>query len=129
MPGYEVIGYTVNGDAVDWTDGEQNIIAYTPEVGTQAQGFWPSEDDIIGLCIDQVYPNKIFAHVAGADIIVGEYEFSDEGIIQGENLDLEIVIQNRGLSNSYGDVDISIIPLNDHIAIDIESYNLYPESY
>ena len=54
--------------------------------------------------------HKIFAYVAGADIILGGYEFSDEDIIQGENLDLEIVIQNHGLSNSYGDVDISIIP-------------------
>ena len=122
--GLATIGYAVNGDAVDWTYGDQGIVSYVPEVGSSSQGFWPSEDDVVGLCIDQVHANKIFAYVAGADIILGGYEFSDEDIIQGENLDLEIVIQNRGLSNSYGDVDISIIPLNDHIAIDIESYTM-----
>ena len=122
--GLATIGYAVNGDAVDWTYGDQGIVSYVPEVGSSSQGFWPSEDDVVGLCIDQVHANKTFAYVAGADIIVGGYEFSDEDIIQGENLDLEIVIQNRGLSNSYGDVDISIIPLNDHIAIDIESYTM-----
>ena len=120
----ESIGYTVNGGANDWTYGDAGLISYAPEVGSSSQGFWPSEDDIIGLCNDQVYPNKIFAHVAGADIIVGEYEFSIEDITQGESLNLEVVIQNRGLSNSYGDVDISINPLNDHIAIDLESYTM-----
>ena len=40
--GLATIGYTVNGDAVDWTFGDQNIITYVPEIGTQAQGFWPS---------------------------------------------------------------------------------------
>ena len=49
--GYDVIGYTVNGDAVDWTFGEQNIISYTPEVGSSSQGFWPSEND--GICDNQ----------------------------------------------------------------------------
>ena len=32
------VGYTVNGDAVDWTYGDQNIIAYVPEVGSPSQG-------------------------------------------------------------------------------------------
>ena len=39
--GYETIGYTVNGDAVDWTYGNNGIITYTPEVGSSSQGFWP----------------------------------------------------------------------------------------
>ena len=37
--GYELINYTVNGDAVDWSYGDQGLIAYTPEVGSSSQGF------------------------------------------------------------------------------------------
>ncbi|MFL2983485.1 MAG: M14 family zinc carboxypeptidase [Candidatus Neomarinimicrobiota bacterium] len=122
--GFATIGYTVNGDAVDWTYGDQDIISYVPEVGSSSQGFWPSEDDVVGLCLDQVYANKIFAYVAGADIIVSDYEFSEEDIIQGETIDIEIVIQNRGLSNSFGDIEISINALNDYISIDTESYTM-----
>ena len=92
--GYEVIGYTVNGDAVDWTYGEQNIIAYTPEVGTQAQGFWPSEDDVLQLCIDQLHANKVFSHVSGPDIIVHSYEISEEYLELGQEAEIDILIQN-----------------------------------
>ena len=120
--GFEMIGYTVNGDAVDWTYGDQNIIAYTPEVGTQSQGFWPSEDDVSQLCIDQLYANKVFSFVAGSDIIIHSYEISEEFIEQGEEAEIEILIQNRGLSNSDGDIQINLIPLNDWITFELESY-------
>ena len=48
--GLDAIGYTVNGDAVDWTYGEQGLISYVPEVGAYSQGFWPSEDEVEQLC-------------------------------------------------------------------------------
>ena len=62
--GLDGIGYTVNGDAVDWSYGNQGLIAYVPEVGSYSQGFWPSEDEVEQLCIDQFHPNKIFSFVA-----------------------------------------------------------------
>ncbi len=65
--GLDGIGYTVNGDAVDWSYGDQDLIAYVPEVGSYSQGFWPSEDEVEQLCIDQLHPNKIFSFVASSD--------------------------------------------------------------
>ena len=122
--GYEVIGYTVNGDAVDWTYGEQNIIAYTPEVGTQAQGFWPSEDDILQLCIDQLHANKVFSHVSGPDIIVHSYEISEEYLELGQEAEIQILIQNRGLTNSGSEIEVSFSPLNNSISLDLESFTI-----
>ena len=122
--GLATIGYTVNGDAVDWTYGDQEIVSYVPEVGSSSQGFWPSENDVVGLCSQQVHPNKIFAFVAGSDIIVHSYELSEEDVIPGETLELEVVIQNRGLSNSGGDIEIIISGLNDLISLDMESYSM-----
>ena len=122
--GYEVIGYTVNGDAVDWTYGEQNIIAYTPEVGTQAQGFWPSEDDVLQLCIDQLHANKVFSHVSGPDIIIHSYQISEEYLEIGQEAEIEILIQNRGLTNSGSEIEVSFLPLNNLISLDLESFTI-----
>ena len=120
--GYELIGYTVNGDAVDWSYGDQELISYVPEVGSYAQGFWPSEDEVEQLCIDQLHPNKIFAFVTGSDIIVYSYEFSQDFLLPGSEVEIEIVIQNRGLTNSGGDIEISFSPLNGLISFENEPY-------
>ena len=116
--GFATIGYTVNGDAVDWTYGSEDIISYVPEVGSPSQGFWPSEDEITQLCSDQVHSNKAFAFVAGSDMVMHSYALSEEFTLPGEEIDLEIVIQNRGLSDSNGDTEMSFSSLNNLISLD-----------
>ena len=122
--GLSTIGYTVNGDAVDWTYGDQSIISYVPEVGSTSQGFWPPESDVLELCLDQVHSNKIFAFVAGSDIIIHSYELSHEDMVPGETVELDVVIQNRGLSDSDAYIDININTLNEFISLDTESYTM-----
>ena len=122
--GLSTIGYTVNGDAVDWTYGDQNIISYVPEVGSTSQGFWPPESDVVDLCLDQVHSNKIFALVAGADIVIKTHDLSQDEIIPGDNLELSILIQNRGLSASETDIDINVNALNELLSLDTESYTM-----
>ena len=122
--GLSTIGYTVNGDAVDWTYGDQDIISYVPEVGSPSQGFWPSENEVLDLCIAQLHSNKIFAFVSGSDIVVHSYELSEEFIMPGEEIEMELIIQNRGLSNSNGDIEIYVGPMNNQISFDTESYTM-----
>ena len=50
------------------------------------------------------------------------YQFSEEDILPGDSVEIEIVIQNRGLQNSNGDIDVSLNALNDIIGINIDSY-------
>lgn len=45
--GYEMIGYNANGTATDWHFGDKNIFTFTPEIGAEADGFWPTQDKII----------------------------------------------------------------------------------
>ncbi len=122
--GYETIGYTVNGDAVDWTYGEESLIAFTPEIGSPSQGFWPPEDDVTSLCEDQVHSNKTFAFVAGSDLIVYDYGFSDELIAPGDETEVDIIIKNRGLMESGEEIEISIAPLDEWLFLNIESYTM-----
>ena len=115
--GFEVIGYTVNGDAVDWSYGDQGLIAYTPEVGSSSQGFWPPEYHVETLCQDQVHPNKIFAFVAGSDFMIS-HENIDDSVIEPDTIvTLEIEIQNRGLTDSDGPVEVLFHALNGHISL------------
>ena len=111
--GTETIGYGVNGDAVDWTYGTAGLISYTPEVGSYADNFWPSEDRVIPLCQDQVHSNKIFALVAGSDYIVYDRLFDNQFPTLEDTVAISLVIQNRGLTNSDGSVSLTINPLND----------------
>ena len=110
--GYELIGYTVNGDAVDWTYGDQELVAFTPEVGSYIQGFWPSENDVLPLCEDQVHPNKIFAFVAGPDLVLNYSNLSLEEVNPGVELEIEMEIKNRGLTDLNDEIQINFSPMN-----------------
>lgn len=60
--------YSVNGNSDDWMyadPAKPKMFAYTPEVGSQDDGFWPTIDRIIPLCQEQVSANFLAARFAG----------------------------------------------------------------
>ena len=124
--GQETVGYTVNGDAVDWTYGNQGLITYTPEVGTSNDSFWPSENRVIPLCANQVSANSIFAFVSGNDIILKRVEFPDRFFDPGDSVNVSIQIQNRGLLDSDGFITVGITQLNSFIELPIDSILVSP---
>ena len=122
--GMETIGYGVNGDAVDWTYGSAGLLSYTPEVGSHADNFWPSEDRVVPLCQDQVHSNKVFALVAGSDYIVFDRLLDNQFPELEDTVAISLVIQNRGLTDSDGSVSIIINPLNDVSLVNNESVTI-----
>jgi len=122
--GMETIGYGVNGDAVDWTYSSAGLLSYTPEVGSYADNFWPSEDRVVPLCQDQVHSNKVFALVAGSDYIVFDRLLDNQSPELEDIVAISLVIQNRGLTDSDGSVSISINPLNDISLINNETVTI-----
>ncbi|MED5427272.1 MAG: M14 family zinc carboxypeptidase [Candidatus Neomarinimicrobiota bacterium] len=122
--GYETIGYTVNGDAVDWTYGAQGLVTFTPEVGSYDDYFWPSEDRIVPLCKDQLHPNMVFSFVAGNDIVLQDVQFPVEEFLSGETVTAELHIQNRGLMDSDGNISITLEPVNSFISLDTDSIRI-----
>tara|TARA_Y100001970_G_scaffold290743_1_gene425562 strand:- start:866 stop:3127 length:2262 start_codon:yes stop_codon:yes gene_type:complete len=119
--GLETVGYTVNGDAVDWTYGNQGIINFTPEVGTPNDSFWPSESRVVPLCANQVYPNTILSFISGNDIILRKIEFSDRIFLPGDSISISLFIQNRGLISSDGGITVGIEELNTLIELPNDS--------
>ncbi len=122
--GLSTVGYSVNGDAVDWSYGQKNIISFTPEVGSYQQGFWPSENEILELCSLQFYPNKIFALVAGQDIVLESYQLSESDIMPGSEINLDLSLKNRGLENINGNLIVEIDSQNDYLNIQILAMSL-----
>jgi len=106
--GIETVGYTVNGEADDWFYGEEGVFAYTPEIGNNNDGFWPSSDRIFPLAEENLFPNQFLALAAGSkyDISV---EILNNSFEIGEQYYLSLFIANSGLSDSNGDVYVDII--------------------
>ncbi len=67
--GNQTVGYLVNGEACDWMYGEQDtkdkVFAFTPEVGSFSDGFWPDINRIFPLAEENLYPNIRLAYGEG----------------------------------------------------------------
>lgn len=65
----QTVNYTVNGSSDDWMYGDVSskpkVFAWTPEVGTGSDGFWPMINRIIPLCNENMFANITMARLAG----------------------------------------------------------------
>ncbi|MEA3286401.1 MAG: M14 family zinc carboxypeptidase [Candidatus Marinimicrobia bacterium] len=97
--GDETVGYSVNGDAVDYMYGDLGIINFTPEVGTWSEGgFWPPTDMIYELAEENLSMNIHLAGVAGSWVRLESFELLQEGpLTDGAVVPCQLVIKNKGL--------------------------------
>ncbi|MAV64230.1 MAG: hypothetical protein CMG00_03455 [Candidatus Marinimicrobia bacterium] len=89
--------YPVNGEACDWMYGEHQIFAYTPEVGSYEDGFWPATERIVPLAEENLHPNKILAMYSGS-VLEPVLSSTDGPFKQGLTYPLYLKIKNLGLS-------------------------------
>ncbi|NOX89248.1 MAG: T9SS type A sorting domain-containing protein [Calditrichaeota bacterium] len=103
--GEETVNYATNGDSDDWMYGEQSekpkILAFTPEVGDDSDGFWPNQDRIVPLCKENLRANLNFAWFAGGRLETQNYFISNDDDHNGypdpgESLSLICNVQNIG---------------------------------
>ena len=103
--------YPAAGDSDDWMyDGDlttkPKIYALTPETGSNADGFWPSESRILPICKENVWQNTIAAHLPH---IYGATQEIDPPSIENLTGYFHYEYQRLGLTN--GPVSVSIQPL------------------
>jgi murein tripeptide amidase MpaA len=64
---WEVL-YPVNGGSIDWEYGytvsKPMILAISPEIGTQSDGFWPPSTRILPLCQLELPAHRLYAELA-----------------------------------------------------------------
>ena len=114
-PGYTTI-YATNGGSDDWMYGEQTtkdlIYAYTPEVGDGTVGFWPTVDQIIPLCQENMYQNLMAAIFCGPYAVARDLSPS---IVEKPTGMFFFELQRLGLEDG-ATYTVSIEPVNDAIA-------------
>ena len=111
-PGSTTI-YPSNGGSDDWMYGEQDtkakIFAYTPEVGSQNDGFWPYVSRIIPLCQENMLQSILAARFSGPYAEVVDLTPIIIPELQG-NVKFEI----KRLGQSNATFTVSLIPLSDN---------------
>lgn len=80
--------YPASGDSDDYMYMDDlsikpKIFAFTPEIGSDNDGFWPTEDRILPLCQNMFFSNLVLAHAAHNYWTVKEIDGSNITAMQG----------------------------------------------
>jgi hypothetical protein len=117
---WATVAYGVNGDAVDWSYGEQveknKVFALTPEVGGDSDGFWPASSRIIPLAQENLGPNLYYAWITGARAVyVGTTAGPD--VPAGQTGTAVVEITNYGLGANADDVTLTLASNDPYVTI------------
>jgi len=110
--------YPVNGEACDWMYGVHDIFAYTPEIGSGADGFWPSTNRIIPLAEENLYPNQVLALNVGSKYEI-EINVNSSEFVVDESYPLSISVANKGMGDSNGNVFI-VVESSDNLIFELD---------
>lgn len=95
---YETLNYFVNGGSDDWFYGEQEtkdkVFAFTPEAGSQADGFWPAIYRIEEICAGHVGMNTYLARLA---LAYAEINQTCDYYIEEHDSSFNFELKNYGL--------------------------------
>ena len=107
--------YPTNGGSDDWMYGEtenKNVVfAYTPEVGNDNDGFWPSVSRIIPLCQENMIQNIYAAWLAGS---YGKLAETAPTVIGTTESYITFDLTRLGFGETDG-WKVSLTPLDDQI--------------
>ncbi|MDX2002841.1 MAG: M14 family zinc carboxypeptidase [Chitinophagales bacterium] len=113
--GDQTVNYTTNGDSDDWMYGEQiskgKIFALTPESGSQIDGFWPDQSQIVPICIDNVHQNLSAARFL---LNYGRTEDLSASILPSTNGTLDVKVIKAGLDVA-GALSVRLEPISPSI--------------
>lgn len=107
--------YATNGNSDDYmygdTQGKNAIFAFTPELGSSVDGFWPAISRIIPICQENMIQNVYAALLSGPYAKISD---RTEPIVSSKNFYFKYDIQRLGLSNA-NQFTVSIQPLDNAI--------------
>ena len=100
--------YPAAGDSDDWMYNDDlvakpKIYAMTPEIGSDADGFWPAQSRIIPICKSMVWMNLILAHLPH---VYGYATDTDPSKIETFNGYFHYDLERLGLTD--GDITVSM---------------------
>ncbi|MEL6660635.1 MAG: M14 family zinc carboxypeptidase, partial [Bacteroidota bacterium] len=103
-----------SGTTQYWLYDALGSLTWTPEIGTD--GFWAPVNTIIPLVNEHVKPMEYLCWVVGA---IADYQgftvLNGEGLSIGQNLELDIEIKNKGLSQTANNVVVTVSSPNANV--------------
>ncbi len=99
----QTVAYGVRGVTDDWyynDSGHSKAIAFTPEVGTGSDGFWPTQARILPLAQSTIRQNIHFVLAGGPYVAPNTITLNKENYVPGEQGSIEIKFRNKGLMNA-----------------------------
>jgi murein tripeptide amidase MpaA len=105
----QTVGYAVRGSSDDWMYAGmsgKNIMAYTPEVGTPDDGFWPTPDRIIPHGAENLATNMMTAWSAGVNLRPVQSYVREHPTTGAARLVVEV--QNIGIQHAQEMAGLSI---------------------
>ena len=110
----DLLGYTVDGVTFDWTYAgatHPEIYAVSNEIGSGADGFWPSFDRRDALFADNVWPMLYLMMAAGsyADVQLVSATDPAGGLLEpGDGGRLTLAVENHGLTEAASGVQLTV---------------------
>ncbi len=107
--GDATVGYTTNGDADDWMYGDvetkARIFSMTPEVGNDADWFWPVPSRILPLAAENLSANLDLAKLAGQHIAIRSAEVDQRS--NDQTIAFRITLANAGVRTTTPSATVS----------------------
>ncbi|HDR03933.1 MAG TPA: hypothetical protein ENN84_01630 [Candidatus Marinimicrobia bacterium] len=95
--------YPTNGGSDDWIYGSKGIFAFTGEIGSYSDGFWPATSRIEPLAEENLEPNLYFISIAGANIAFKRLFLASGSFLTiGDTTELSVTLENSGLDSPKG---------------------------
>ncbi|MBE2279063.1 MAG: immune inhibitor A [Ignavibacteriaceae bacterium] len=113
--------YAVRGVTDDYyydgnVEDNGNIFAMTPEVGSSADGFWPTQNRIFPLAQINLMPNLYYTWVAGEYVSFLRAQFSQNYFLPGDNFTANVTLKNKGLANG-NNISMQITSLSEFATV------------
>jgi hypothetical protein len=113
--------YTTNGDFNDWTYGDTQskprCFSWTPEIGTDDDGFWPLPSRIVPLAIENVGRGYFVAAIAGPYVRAESSTLAWGELVAGQAEPLAVRARNLGLAPTPANLTATLLPLDAGIAV------------
>jgi hypothetical protein len=111
-----IVLYVTNGDFNDWTYGDvvskPRCYTWTPEVGTQSDGFWPLPSRILPLAQENLRKCYTVAAIAGTYVRIERSSLGAGEAIVGQATSLAVRARNLGLVASPANLAATLLPLD-----------------
>lgn len=121
LPGVasQTVGYEVRGGSDDWLyndSAHSKIIAVTPEIGNDDDGFWPEQNRIFPLVMENLTPNLFWAGAADTFAVYDGYSLNSGSFGAGDTARFSIKVRSVGVKDA-GSVQAVIQSLDTNIQV------------